>query len=459
MATDKEMISVFNRQVEYFRRQSTKSLTFRLDALRKLKSAIIRFESEIMAALYADLHKSEFESYISEVGIVLDEISSHIRQLKRWMKPERVDSGILTFPSRSMIISEPKGQVLIIAPWNYPFQLVMAPLAGVISAGNTAIIKPSEISKHTSAVIEKLIVATFESKYIAVFQGDASVSRNLLQRKFDHIFFTGSPRVGGIVMQEAAKQLIPVTLELGGKSPCIVDREIDIKLTARRIVWGKFLNAGQTCVAPDYLMVHADVEEPLLKELGEAIKAFYGENPELSDAYPRMISKAAVVRLATFIEEGIVVHGGKFSVEDQYVEPTIMTNISPDAELMQQEIFGPVLPVFTYTELDEVAKFVNTRPKPLALYCFSNNRAFVKRILTELPAGGVTVNDTLMHYGNNRLPFGGTGNSGLGQYHGKFSFDVFSHKKAVMVRATWLDVPLRYPPFGKKLNYLKMLMK
>ncbi|PKP31264.1 MAG: aldehyde dehydrogenase family protein [Bacteroidetes bacterium HGW-Bacteroidetes-16] len=459
MISNSEFISVFDRQGVFFAQQKTKPLFFRLEALRKLKAAILQYEQEIMQALQADLHKSNFESYATEIGFIHEEIGYHLHHLKHWIKPERVSSSLTSFPSKSMILSEPMGRVLIITPWNYPFQLVMAPLIGAISAGNTAIIKPSEISQHTAAIIQKILNAIFSDEFIAVFQGDASVSQALLKLKFDHVFFTGSPRVGQYVMQEAAKQLIPVTLELGGKSPCIVDRDVDIELAARRIAWGKFLNAGQTCIAPDYLMVHEAIAEKFLEALVHAIKTFYGDDPFTSEAFPRIITRENTLRLGSLINGCTVFYGGKFMVDEHYMEPTILTDVNPDMPVMQQEIFGPVLPVMLFSNLEEVVDFINKRPKPLALYCFSSNRKFIHRVLHEIPAGGVTINDTLMHISNNRLPFGGVGNSGMGHYHGKFSFDLFSHRKSVMVRATWLDIPLRYAPFGKKLNYLKMLMK
>ena len=459
MTSNKDLLRVFKLQSDFFSQQQTKALSFRLDALCRLKTAIIQYEPEITQALHADLNKSAFEAYATEIGFILEELSYHIRHLKYWDRPESVCSGITSFPAKSIIMSEPLGKVLIIAPWNYPFQLVMAPLIGAISAGNTIFIKPSEISGNTAAVIEKLISATFDENYIAVFQGDATVSQELLKLKFDHIFFTGSPRVGQYIMQEAAKQLIPVTLELGGKSPCIVDKEIDIKLAARRIVWGKFLNAGQTCVAPDYVMVHEDIVDKFLPALVNAIQAFYGDDPASSKDYPRIISQSNTVRLSTLIEGCTVYHGGKFRIEERYMEPTILTHTKPEMAVMQQEIFGPILPVITFSSMEQVVSVINNRPKPLALYCFSDDRSFQRRILAEIPAGGVTINDTIMHLSNNRLPFGGVGNSGMGHYHGKYSFDLFSHKKSVMVRGTWLDIPLRYAPFGEKLKYIKMLMK
>lgn len=458
MKIQQETSSVFTRQGIFFGQQKTKPLAFRLSALQKLKSAIKNFENEIYRALYADLRKSEFEAYATEIGFVLEEISFHQRNLKRWVKPERVSSGIASFPSKSRVLPEPLGRTLIIAPWNYPFQLIIAPLIGAISAGNTAILKPSEISVHTSAIVAKIIKATFSEEYIAVFEGDAATTKALLELKFDHIFFTGSPRVGQIVMEAAAKQLIPVTLELGGKSPCIVDVGQDLKLVAKRIVWGKLLNAGQTCIAPDYIMVHDDIKDEFVFALAEAIKSSYGNDAKENKDYPRIVSRANTERLSYLLEGATIYYGGKIDVEVKYVEPTILIDVAPEMPVMQQEIFGPIIPVLTFSDVDQVVQFVNGKPKPLALYCFSDNKSFIQRIINEVPSGGVTINDTLMHISNNRLPFGGVGNSGMGHYHGKYSFDLFSHKKAVLIRGTWLDIPLRYAPFAEKLKYIKKNM-
>lgn len=458
MKIQQETSSVFTRQGIFFGQQKTKPLGFRLSALQKLKSAIKNFENEIYRALYADLQKSEFEAYATEIGFVLEEISFHQRNLKRWVKPERVSSGIASFPSKSRVLPEPLGRTLIIAPWNYPFQLIIAPLIGAISAGNTAILKPSEISVHTSAIVAKIIKATFSEEYIAVFEGDAATTKALLELKFDHIFFTGSPRVGQIVMEAAAKQLIPVTLELGGKSPCIVDVGQDLKLVAKRIVWGKLLNAGQTCIAPDYIMVHDDIKDEFVFALAEAIKSSYGNDAKENKDYPRIVSRANTERLSYLLEGATIYYGGKIDVEVKYVEPTILIDVAPEMPVLQQEIFGPIIPVLTFSDVDQVVQFVNGKPKPLALYCFSDNKSFIQRIINEVPSGGVTINDTLMHISNNRLPFGGVGNSGMGHYHGKYSFDLFSHKKAVLIRGTWLDIPLRYAPFAEKLKYIKKIM-
>jgi aldehyde dehydrogenase (NAD+) len=456
---DVSLQGLFEHQQQFFAAGKTRKPEFRKEALKKLRAAILKHEDELYEALQKDLHKSPFESYASEIGFVLEELRFHLKKLRKWMRPKRVASPITSFPARSVLTYEPLGTVLIIAPWNYPFQLLMAPLIGAISAGNTAIVKPSEIAENTAGVMASLINSTFEKEYIHVVTGGVNVSQTLLQFKFDHIFFTGSPRVGKIVMQAAAKQMVPVTLELGGKSPCIVDETAPLSLTARRIIWGKLLNAGQTCIAPDYLLVHEKVKERLLDALKEAIQKAYGPDARKSPDYPRIITPANVERLAVLIRDAKVVYGGAFDANERYFEPTLLDEVTPDMPVMQQEIFGPVLPVLTFRETDEIVRLVNSRPRPLALYVFSQNKAFRKKIVEEIPAGGVTVNDTLMHIVSNRLPFGGVGNSGMGQYHGFYSFQTFSNAKPVVKRGKWPDVPVRYAPYGKKLKILKYLMR
>lgn len=446
-------------QKDFFDTAETLSYRFRISALKKLKSAILQYEEEIYEALWKDLHKSKFEAYASEIGFVLEELSFHIKKLKGWMKPKRVGSSLVMFPASTYRYYEPLGNVLIIAPWNYPFQLLIAPLIGAISAGNTAILKPSEYSENTAAVIKKIIESTFETKYISVLTGDAKVSQALLKLKFDHIFFTGSSAIGKIVMKAAAEHLTPVTLELGGKSPCIVDETANLKLAAKRIMWGKLLNAGQTCIAPDYLFVHKSVKEKLLPLLVEVIKKFYGKNAAQSPDYPRIINSINLERLITLTDKADIYYGGKTDINENYFEPTIIDNVTFDDAVMQQEIFGPILPVLTYEHIEDVISKVNANPKPLALYLFSENRNTHKQILERIPAGGATINDTLMHIVNNKVPFGGVGNSGIGSYHGFFSFELFSNAKPFVKRGTWMDAPVRYAPYGNKLNIIKRLMK
>lgn len=456
---DSSVSDIFQTQTEYYKSGKTKSIADRVKILKNLRKVIVDNEEKIYTALKADLSKSKFESYATEIGFVLDEISTHIKYLRNWCIPKRVGTPITNFPASSYITYEPLGNVLIISPWNYPFQLTINPLIGAISAGNTAIIKPSEISSNTTNIIAELINGNFHPGLIKVIKGDKNTTQALLKLKFDHIFFTGSSRVGKIVMKAAAENLIPVTLELGGKCPCIVDDNINIKLAARRIIWGKLVNAGQTCISPDYLLVKTNIKEKLIEEMKRVILGFYGKKIEESDDYPRIISKPNVERLAALLENQEVVFGGDYNLETRFFEPTIIDNVNPEDPVMAQEIFGPILPIITYKKLEEVVDFVNNRPKPLALYFFSNCTRLQKRILNEISAGGVTINDTIMHYTNNRLPFGGVGNSGNGNYHGEHSFLTFSNVKPVVYRKTWLDIPIRYVPFGSKLRILKFLMR
>jgi len=446
-------------QKDFFDTAETLSYRYRISSLKKLKSAILKYEEEIYEALWKDLHKSKFEAYASEIGFVLEELSFHIKKLKNWMKPKRVRSSLTMFPASTYRYYEPLGSVLIIAPWNYPFQLLIAPLIGAISAGNTAILKPSEYSENTATVIKKMIESTFEPNYISVLTGDAKVSQALLKLKFDHIFFTGSPAIGKIVMKSAAEHMTPVTLELGGKSPCIVDETAKLKLAATRIIWGKLLNAGQTCIAPDYLLIHKSVKEKFLPLLVEAIEKFYGKDASKSPDYPRIINSSNLKRLIMLTEKAHIYYGGKTDIQENYFEPTIIDNVTFDDAVMQQEIFGPILPIITYERIEDVITKVNENPKPLALYLFSENRKTHKKILERVPAGGVNINDTLMHIVNNKVPFGGVGNSGIGGYHGFYSFELFSNAKPFVKRGTWMDVPIRYAPYGKKLKIIKLLMK
>lgn len=450
---------LFETQQQFYASQQTKDIQFRKTNLIKLKTLIRQHESEITAALKQDLGKSAFEAYATEIGIVLEEISLHIKKVSKWAKTKKVSTQLAALPGASFLKPEAYGNTLIIAPWNYPFQLAFGPLIGAVSAGNCAIIKPSEISTHTEKAIQKLINDHFPKEYLHVVTGNAEMSKALLQLPFDLIFFTGSPRVGKIVMKAAAENLSKVILELGGKSPVIVDEDTNIHLTARRIIWGKLINAGQTCIAPDFVLVHHTQHQALLVALAEAIQRFYGPKPADHPDYPRIINEANVVRLAELMQAGNCVYGGQFVQKDRYFAPTIIDQPAEDTALMQEEIFGPILPVLPFHSLDEAISFVNKRPKPLALYLFSRNSKHLKKLTDQISAGGVTVNDTIMHFTNAKLPFGGIGNSGLGSYHGKASFEAFSHFKPIMKRATWIDIPLRYPPFGNKLRIVKKVLK
>lgn len=452
-------LGLIERQQAYFQSGETKNMQFRLKQLKKLRDVVVQNEALIFEALNKDLHKSEFESYATEVGFVLEELSYQIKHLKKWAKPTRVKNPIANFPASSYITLEPKGTVLIIAPWNYPFQLLFVPLIGAIAAGNTIVLKPSEVSQYTAQAIKKIINIAFESKYIDVVIGGPETGQQLLEQEFNHIFFTGSLRVGRIVLETAAPRLIPVTLELGGKSPCIVDEFVHVKQTGRRIIWGKLINAGQTCIAPNCLFVHENIKDKLMPELVNAIKQFYGKDSELSGEYPRIINRANMERLVGMLKGADIYYGGNYDIEKLYFEPTILDNVSFEMASMQMEIFGPILPVITYNDLDHLIEMLKMCPNPLALYFFSKNKEHVRKILDKVSAGGVTINDTIMHFVNSKLPFGGTGNSGMGKYHGKHSFEVFSNAKPVVYKATWIDIPIRYAPFGNKLKYVRRLMK
>ena len=436
---------VVARQRQLFATGQTKSLEFRLEQLTRLKQAIIDRQDDILAAAKADLGRPAFEAYF-EIA-TLAEINTALKDLKRWMKPEKVKVGVDQFPGSAWRQPEPLGVVLIIGPWNYPFQLMMSPLVGAIAAGNCAVLKPSEHAPHTSTVVADIVAAAFEPDYVAVFEGEVDVSQRLLQEKFDHIFFTGGTEVGRIIMQEAAKTLTPVTLELGGKSPCIVDADVKLDVAARRIGWGKFINAGQTCIAPDYILVDRRIKDEFIDRLRATIAEFFGDNPAQSSDFGRIIHERHFDRLTQFLCDGDVAIGGDSSREQRYIAPTVLDNVSWDDAVMKEEIFGPILPVLTYDSLDEAIASINERPKPLALYVFSNSSDVHDRVLNSTSSGGACINDTVMHVGVDTLPFGGVGDSGIGAYHGKFSFDTFSHYKSVLKKGLWLDLKWRYAPY------------
>lgn len=452
---------IFNKQKEFFNLGKTKDINFRIEALKKLKKVIKENEDKILESLKRDLGKSNFESYATEIGLVYDEINTHIKNIKRWSKIEKIKSPIVHYPSKSYIYKEPYGVTLIIGPFNYPFQLVMAPLVGAISAGNTAIIKPSENTKNTALLLEEIINENFNKEYLRVvspLEGKEAVSF-LLELPFDYIFFTGSIRVGKIVMEKAAKNLVPVTLELGGKSPCIVDKDAKLEIAAKRIVWGKFLNVGQTCVAPDYLCVHRSIRDKLLKLIIEEIHKQFGKDIKSSPDYPRVVNSASLNRLSEYLNDGKIYYGGKIDKNDLYMEPTILTNVDVDSNVMTEEIFGPILPVIEFEDIKDIINFINAREKPLALYYFSENKVNINNILKCTTSGGVTINDTVIHVANGNLPFGGVGNSGIGSYHGKASFDTFTHKRSVMERGTFIEFNIRFAPYKNKINILKKIMK
>ena len=459
MESQNRIEDVLIRQKQFFLTGKTKNITYRKEQLRKLRDLIIENEKAIYEALKTDFRKPTFETYLSENGYMIMEINHFIKKLKRWARPKRLPSNLLSFPSSSFLMYEPYGVSLIIAPWNYPFQLAMGPLVGAMAAGNCAILKPSELALATSALMKKLINDNFDDSYIHLVEGDAKVTQTLLSEQFDYIFFTGGTYVGKIIAEAAAKNLTPVTLELGGKSPCIVDGSMNMKLAARRIVWGKFLNNGQTCVAPDYIYVDRKYKSDLLSSLKKEIITAFGENPENSEDLARIINLKHFNRVKRLIPDSKVFYGGESEEADLYIAPTILQDINWEDDIMKEEIFGPLLPVLSYQNIEEVIHQLKNKEKPLSLYVFSNKKSFVNKILNELSFGSGTINDTIIHYGNPYVPFGGVGQSGYGAYHGKYSFETFSHKKGIVKKGNWLDVPVRYAPFGTKLKWLKRLFK
>ena len=447
---------IIEKQRAVFASGDTLSYEFRREQLKKLLEALKKWEKALCDALWSDLHKSAEEAILTELSIVSGEVKNHIKHLKGWMRRESRPTPLKMTPSRSRIVSEPLGNTLIISPWNYPVQLLLNPLVGAISAGCTAILKPSPYVPETSATIEKMIKETFDEKYVAVVQGNREVNSLLLDERFDLIFFTGSPALGKKVMQAAARNLTPVILELGGKSPCIVDKEANIKIAARRIAWGKTLNAGQTCIAPDYLLIHSSLSEKFATAMREELRRLHGEDTRKSKHFVRMVNDRAFERVSSYLKDGRVVFGGTVNAAERYIEPTLLADVNPDSPVMQEEIFGPVLPMITFEDREEALRFVNEREKPLALYYFGNEEAGYE-VVRRTSSGGACINDTIMHIANENLPFGGVGNSGMGSYHGRGSFDAFSHKRAVVVTPSWLDLPFRYMPY-KMFGLVKKIL-
>lgn len=457
MLTQLPVTDIIQKQREFFATGTTKDVKWRREQLKRLKQAVVDNQEAIIKAVQADLGRPEFEAYFEIAAIT--EINYAIKHLKSWVKPKKVAVGLEQLPASAKIYPEPLGVVLIISPWNYPFQLLISPLVGAIAAGNCAVLKPSEISAHTSSAIANLIQKTFDPDYIAVVEGDADTSKALLAEKFDHIFFTGGTAIGKIVMEAAAKHLTPVTLELGGKSPCIVDANTDLKDTAKRITWGKYLNAGQTCIAPDYLLVDRRIKSDLLTEMQKCVMEFYGQEPEKSSDYARIISHRHFERLVPLLKEGEIVIGGQTRPEDKYIAPTVIDGVSWDSPIMEEEIFGPILPVLEYQDLNDAIAQINARPKPLALYLFSREKQKQQQVLQQTSSGGVCINDTVMQFGVTTLPFGGVGDSGIGNYHGKASFDTFSHFKSVLEKGFGFDLNWRYPPYSNfKLSLIKRII-
>lgn len=459
-ATSLEITSaaeLVNKQRAYFESGATRPVKFRIEQLLKFKKTFLNYEERIYEALKRDFNKPVFESYTSELGLILEEIGVMVKNLENWSTPQMVSTSIGNLPARSYIYPDPYGVVLVIGAWNYPIQLTLLPIVGAIAAGNTVVIKPPRIARNTYDIIVQLISECFDEQYVSCLDVSTDNSE-MLDQRYDYIFFTGGISVGKIIARAAAEHLTPTTLELGGKSPCIVDETASIDVAARRILWGKCMNAGQTCVAPDYLLVHEKVKDKLFDAMKKVVKEFYGDDPSKSVDYASIINDRHFERLSTMIKDGTVVLGGTVDAAKRHISPTVITDIDYNHPLMQDEIFGPILPAFTFSSLDEALTIVKKYEKPLAFYIFSNNYKNQQRCMNEVQFGGGCINDTVAHLLNHDLPFGGIGNSGMGGYHGKHSFDTFTHFKGVMNKVTWPDIPLRYPPYSGKLGIVKKVI-
>jgi aldehyde dehydrogenase (NAD+) len=446
---------------QYFDSGVTLPYSFRREQLKKLKQSILNHEQDLYDALFADLKKSPEETWVTETGLVISELNAAIKHLRRWMEPESIATNLLNLPSGSRILKEPLGVVLIIGPWNYPFQLLINPLIGAIAAGNCVVLKPSEFAPATDTVMKMIIEETFSKEYILYAQGDgaAVIPAMMNNFRFDHVFYTGSTAVGKIIYKMAAENLVPVTLELGGKSPCIVESDADIKVAARRIAMTKFNNAGQMCVAPDYVLVHESKKDALITAMQHTLKQFFGEKPEESYNYGKIINEKQFDRITNYLSQGTVVYGGRTDKQKLFIEPTILTNVPDEASVMKDEIFGPVLPIRTFTTADEAKSIINKNPNPLAFYVFTSSKKKENEWLETVPFGGGCVNNASWHLTNHHLPFGGRGLSGIGNYHGKYSFETFSHKKAIMKTPTWFDPNIKYPPLKGKLKLFKWVIR
>ncbi|MBK5473221.1 MULTISPECIES: aldehyde dehydrogenase [Bacillus] len=451
--------SIVNKQKEYFYKGHTRNVETRKNNLQKLYEGIQRFEDEIFQALKLDLNKSVHESFTTEIGYVLKEISFQMKHISSWSKPKRVRTALTHFGSKGKVAPEPYGVTLIIAPWNYPFQLAIAPLVGALAAGNTVVLKPSELTPNVSKVLTRMLGELFPEELVSVIEGGVEESTALLKEPFDYIFFTGSVGVGKVVMEAAAKKLTPLTLELGGKSPCIVHKDAKIDVTARRIVWGKFLNAGQTCVAPDYMYVHSSVKEQLIEALRHEIAEQYGKDALQNDNYVRIVSERHFERLCTFLQDGKPVIGGNYTKETLHIEPTVLTNVTWQSAVMEDEIFGPILPIIEYDKIEEVIETIQHHPKPLALYVFSEDRKVQEKVTSNISYGGGCINDVVYHLATPYLPFGGVGSSGLGSYHGEQSFRTFSHYKSILSQSTAFDMKIRYSSTKSALKFIRKLLK
>lgn len=435
-----------------------KEINRRKEKLKKFSHVISLHENDIIEALNKDFGKPAFEAYLTEINVVESDLKDAIKNIRAWAKPKRVRASILNFPSSDYIYTEPYGKTLIISPWNYPFQLAICPLIAAYAAGNSIVLKPSELTPHTSSLISKIIRETFDVKEAVAVLGDADIAKSQLAKKWDYIFFTGSPAVGKEVAKAAAENLTPITLELGGKNPCIVDKSANLQIAAKRIVWGKFINAGQTCIAPDYLLIHQGVKTKFIRLLQQEIANAYGEDPKLSPDFTRIVNKKHFLRLVGMIEEEKIIAGGIHDEENLYIAPTLIDEPDFDSAIMKDEIFGPLLPLISYENESDLEKIISRYEKPLSLYVFTEDKAFAERIIQKFSFGGGCINDTVVHFSNKRLPFGGVGNSGMGAYHGKKSYDTFSHQKSIVKKATWLDIPLRYAPYGNKLKVIRKLL-
>ena len=454
-------ITSLEKMRQYFNSGATKSFAFRKEQLKKLKTSILNHEQDLYDALFADLKKSPEEVWATETGMVIAELNAALKNLRNWMRSERVVTNILNMPSGSRIMKEPLGVVLIIGPWNYPFQLLINPLIGAIAAGNCVVLKPSEFAPATDVVMKKIISGTFSNEYVLYMQGDGAVVIPDMMNNFsfDHVFYTGSTAVGKIIYKMAAERLVPVTLELGGKSPCVVESDANINVAARRIAMTKFSNAGQMCVAPDYILAHISVTDQLVNALKESIVNFFTNKPEDSYSFGKIINEKQFNRITGYLSQGTIAHGGRSNKEKLFIEPTILTDVAMDAAVMKDEIFGPVLPVISFNTLEEAKAIIDRHPNPLSFYIYTSSTKKEKEWLEAIPAGGSCVNNSSWHLTNHHLPFGGRGFSGMGCYHGKYSFETFSHKKAVMKTPTWFDPSIKYPPFKGKLKLFKWVIR
>ena len=459
-STDK-IIKLHQQQKDFFSTGATLDISFRRTMLKKLLTAMEKWETRLSEALWTDLHKSYEEAYLTEISIVKGEIKTHLKKVTCWARRKRVHTPLKLFPSTTHVVKEPLGCSLIISPWNYPVQLLLNPLVGAISAGCTALLKPSPYVPNVSKVIQEMISETFDEKYIAVVQGNRNVNTALLEQRWDLIFFTGSPALAKTVMTAAAQNLTPVILELGGKSPCIIDKTADIEVTAKRIAWGKTLNSGQTCIAPDYILIHKDIKESFVKAFAEEVRNLHGEDIQADRHYVRMVNDKAFERVTGYLKDGDIIYGGRYDAATRFIEPTLMENVPLDSPLMTEEIFGPIFPIITLDDCgkpfcDKVVEFVTSREKPLAFYYFGKESEGWE-IIKRTSSGGGCINDVIMHIANDNAPFGGVGNSGMGRYHDKDSFEAFSHTRTIVSTGTWIDLPFRYMPY-KMFGLVKKLL-